>query len=74
MYSNLIESMKVNKVSQTQIADLLNLRQATVSDKINGNSKFYFDEALKIKKVFFPSYELEFLFHTVDANEVYAGN
>ena len=62
MYRNLIESMKKHKVSQTQIADLLDVRQATVSDKINGYSKFYFDEALKIKKVFFPSYEIEFLF------------
>lgn len=64
MYSKLIEAMKTKKVTATQIANMLDCRIATVSDKINGTVEkgFYFDEAVKIQKVFFPEYALEYLF------------
>ena len=64
MYSKLLEAMKRKKITITQIANLLNCRIATVSDKINGTVEkgFYFDEAFKIQKVFFPEYSLEYLF------------
>lgn len=62
MYKNLLKFMKQKNITATQIAELLEVRIATVSDKINGKSRFYFEEALKIKKVFFPEYEIEYLF------------
>lgn len=64
MYSRLAEAMKKKNVTTTQIANLLGCRIATVSDKINGvvECGFYFDEAVKIKKVFFPEYDIEYLF------------
>lgn len=62
MYKNLFNSMKAKNITITQIAELLQVRIATVSDKVNGKSRFYFDEAVKIKKVFFPEYEIEYLF------------
>ena len=62
MHSELIKIMKKTNITQKQIAELLNIRQATVSDKVQGKSQFNFEEALKIKKVFFPEYDLEYLF------------
>lgn len=62
MYKNLQGAMKQKGITSTQISELLEVRLATVSDKINGKSRFYFHEAIKIKKVFFPEYEIEFLF------------
>ena len=68
MLTNLDRVRKEKNVSIVDIADLLNLRTATVSDKINGKYDFKFGEALKIKQKFFPEYELEYLF---DPEEVY---
>lgn len=70
MYNNLIKVMKAKGVTGVQIANLLNCRQATISDKLNGlvASGFTFDEAAKIKKVFFPEYEYDFLFTRNNTN------
>ena len=64
MYQNLKMVMSRKKITIKQLAELLNSREATVSDKINGNvgCGFYFDEALRIKNVFFGEYNLEWLF------------
>jgi len=64
MYVNLLKVMRHRNVTMIQISKLLECRTATVSDKINGvvECGFYFDEAKKIKKVFFPEYEYDYLF------------
>lgn len=64
MYNKLVKAMKSKNVTITQIANLLECRIATVSDKINGTVErgFYFDEATKVKQVFFPEYDIEYLF------------
>ena len=62
MYKNLSNAMKSKGITQNQIAELLEVRVATVSDKMTGKSRYYFEEAIKIKKVFFPEYEIEYLF------------
>ncbi len=64
MYNRLLEAMKGKNITTTQIANLLGCRIATASDKINGGVEcgFYFDEATKIKQVFFPEYDIEYLF------------
>ena len=66
MYKNLHFAMKQKNITTTQLAELLGVRIATVSDKINGKSRFYVEEALRIKKVFFPEYEIEYLFELND--------
>jgi hypothetical protein len=49
-------------ITMVDIANFLNLRYATVNDKVNGKYRFYYDEALKIKQRFFPNQSLEYLF------------
>ena len=64
MYQNLIKVMKVKNVTYSQIAELLKCQLRNVSDKANGNveSGFSIDEAILIKKVLFPEYDIVFLF------------
>lgn len=64
MYCNLLKLMKEKGVTAVQISSLLECRQATVSDKLNGvvERGFYFEEAQKIKKVFFPEIDYDYLF------------
>ena len=64
MYNRLVQAMKSKNVTTTQIANLFGCRIATASDKINGAVEcgFSFSEAAKIKKVFFPEYDIEYLF------------
>jgi hypothetical protein len=69
MYNNLIKVMKLKGITGIQIANLLECRQATISDKLNGVVAFgfSFDEAAKIKKVFFPEYDYDYLFTREEA-------
>lgn len=64
MYSNLLIAMKKKGITIGQIAELLHCRDATVSDKIHGKREcgFYFEEAMRIKNVFFKEYEATYLF------------
>lgn len=56
--------MKRKKITFSQIAELLECQLATVSDKAQGNyvNGFYFEEAERIKNVFFKEYDIEWLF------------
>ena len=64
MYENLLEAMKLEKVTFLQMGELLDCRYQTVSDIANGVTKkgFYYEDACKIQKVFFPKYNMEYLF------------
>lgn len=64
MYENLLKAMKEKKITFTQIAELLKCQLNTVSDKVDGTVKsgFSIDEAIAIKRVFFPEYEISYLF------------
>jgi len=54
--------MARNNVSVKQLAEKLQVRPATVSDKIHGRSRFFCDEAMSIKAEFFPYCSVEYLF------------
>lgn len=60
-YANLRAEMVRHGVTSKQLADALGVREATISYKLNG-SRFYFEEAYKIKSLFFQKYSLEYLF------------
>ncbi|OAT74863.1 DNA-binding protein [Parageobacillus thermoglucosidasius] len=51
-------------ITKKDLARSLNLRYPTVVDKTNGKSRFYLDEAIKIKETFFPDLDLEYLFES----------
>ncbi|UTH01664.1 helix-turn-helix transcriptional regulator [Macrococcoides canis] len=68
MLTNLEKVRKEKGVSLVDIADTLKVRYQTVSDKINGKSEFKFGEALIIKNVYFPEYDIEFLFASDEKN------
>lgn len=62
LFKNLKAEMVRHNVKPKDIAELLQVRQATVYDKLNGHYDFSFNEALTIKRMFFPNYDLEYLF------------
>lgn len=66
MYRNLKAEKARNNVTNEKIATCLGVRKATISDKLNGRSRFFFDECLKIKQEFFPELPLEYLFDNSD--------
>lgn len=63
MYPNLKAEMARRQVTANQLAQLLEVRPATVSDKMNGRYRFYYEEVLAIKRHFFPDLSIEYLFH-----------
>lgn len=62
MLRNLKAEMVRADVKAKDIAEFLNVRDATVYDKLNGHYVFSFNEALAIKRRFFPEQDLEYLF------------
>ncbi|MGG3737573.1 helix-turn-helix transcriptional regulator [Aeribacillus pallidus] len=66
MYRNLKAEMARNDLTMGDIAKALNVRRATISDKMNGKYRFYYDECLIIKKTFFPDLPIEYLFEKDD--------
>lgn len=62
MYRNLMAEMTRYGVTKKDIANFLKLRYPTVVDKTNGKSRFYLDEAFRIRNHFFPGCEMEYLF------------
>ncbi|TDQ39193.1 helix-turn-helix domain-containing protein [Aureibacillus halotolerans] len=72
MHKNLRAEMARNGVTMENVSKLLGVRLATVSDKVNGKYRFYYDEAHTIKHHFFPECSIEYLFATekVQSEEV----
>lgn len=65
MYRNLLDAMKTEKVTFSQLSELLGYgRYQTVSDIVNGETKkgFYYEDAVKVHNIFFPKYDMEYLF------------
>lgn len=49
-------------IKKKAIATAINVTPRALSEKLNGNSKFYFDECSTIRRQFFPDMGLEQLF------------
>lgn len=69
-YANLRSEMEKRGVTISDISRGLNMRRATISDKIHGKFRFYYDEVQMIKKEFFPDCEIEYLFSVETEEEV----
>lgn len=62
MCKNLIAEMARADITNGDIASYLGVHANTISNKINGKSKFSIEEAFKIKARFFPEIDLIYLF------------
>lgn len=61
-YINFKAEMARNNVTIEDIAEFLGVHRNTIAGKVNGNQRFYADEAFKIQKRFFPNLAIEYLF------------
>lgn len=66
MYRNLEAEMVRHSISRKDVATFLNVRYATVIDKLSGRYQFRLDEALNIKQKLFPKLSIEYLFQSDD--------
>lgn len=62
MLNNLKAEMSRYGVRAKDFAELLGVREATISFKMRGLRSFSLEEAIKIKEVYFPHLDIEYLF------------
>lgn len=62
MFFNLKAEMARKSITNKMIADALGIDPATVSGKLNNKERLKYAEAEKIKRIFFPDKEIEYLF------------
>jgi len=62
MYFNLRTAMRRERVTVDRVAKALGLHKDTVSKKIAGELAFTFEEAVTIRRVIFPQFDLLWLF------------
>lgn len=59
---NLKGEMAKRSIKVEDIANVLQIHRNSASNKINGDTAFSIDEAVKVKEAFFPELSLKFLF------------
>lgn len=62
MYPNLEAELARRGMTKLKLAKLLNMRYPTLIDKLNGKSRMYFDDAIRIRSVVCPEADLDYLF------------
>ena len=62
MYKNLQVAMKQKGISRKLVVELLGVSEKTIFNKIIGACEWKLGEALKLKMMLFPEYELTWLF------------
>jgi transcriptional regulator with XRE-family HTH domain len=62
IYGNLRAEMVRKGLTFQNLAETLDVRHGTISDKMNGKSEFWYSEAVKIRDTHFPECSLEYLF------------
>lgn len=61
---NLEAEMKRNKISRSDIANLLGLSYRTIHSRFNGESEWGYTECVKVRDAYFPNMTLDYLFET----------
>lgn len=61
-YSNLKAEMGRCDITAQSISELLGIHRNSVANKLNGQSSFSIEEAIRIKNTFFPEFEYGYLF------------
>lgn len=59
---NLKGEMAKRSIKVEDIVNVLQIHRNSASNKINGDTAFSIDEAVKVKEAFFPELSLKFLF------------
>ena len=67
MYTNLEEILKRKSVTKKALADLLNISEKSLFNKMMGRTEFTLSEATKICSTICPEYRMEFVFQEDDA-------
>lgn len=62
MYNNLRAECARANITNRQIAHKLNISENTVTNIMNGKTKVSVETAFKIRHLFFPNLDLEYLF------------
>lgn len=70
MYRNLEAEMAREGILKKDISRCLDLRYATVIDKMKGRTQFSISEAFRLKDRFFPGLTIEYLFETSERTEL----
>lgn len=70
MFPNLEAEMARSKITQLQMAEMLQVTPTTLSFKLNGKSSFSLKECVLIKQLMFPDKTLDYLFATDEQKEV----
>ena len=68
MYNNLKLLLERKRITTKQYSDFLGIAEKTAYNKLNGLTKFYYDEYVKTCKLLFPEYNPEYVF-AEDDNE-----
>ena len=66
MFPNLEAEMARSKITQLQMAEMLQVTPTTLSFKLNGKSSLSLKECVHIKQLMFPDKTLDYLFATED--------
>lgn len=69
---NLEAEMKRNKISRSDIANLLGLSYRTIHSRFNGESEWGYAECVKVRDAYFPNMTLDYLFENRRESEVRA--
>lgn len=69
MFPNLEAEMARNKITQANLADILNVTPTTMSFKLSGRSSLSLKECVEIKRKVFPDKSLDYLFATNKTSE-----
>lgn len=70
MFPNLEAEMARSKITQLQMAEMLQVTPTTLSFKLNGKSSLSLKECVLIKQLMFPDKTLDYLFVTDEQKEV----
>ena len=70
MFPNLEAEMARSKITQLQMAEMLQVTPTTLSFKLNGKSSLSLKECVLIKQLMFPDKKLDYLFETDEQKEV----
>ena len=70
MFPNLEAEMARSKITQLQMAEMLQVTPTTLSFKLNGKSSLSLKECVLIKQLMFPDKTLDYLFATDEQTEV----